>query len=321
MQILNIGITGIHDHLLSNKNILFLLLFYVGFGFVQNSTAQDLEPGFLSAIPIGGHIAIASTGYSQGNILLDNTLPIENLRATINNFGLGYFQSFKLFDRLAKIDVVLPYALADFSALVNDEPQEATRNGLGDPMFRFSMMLLGTEALKPEEFFKQQQKNFKLGVSFRIKVPLGQYDPDRLINLGGNRWAFKTGLGASYTIKQKIVFEAQLNSMFFTVNDDFYGGNTSKQDPLVEGQFHTTYIFKPGIWLAASVGGVNGGTTKVNGVEQQSFDNFRYGLAFAYKFNQHQSLKLAYTNGFITRAGADFHTFLLAYQYLWFNKK
>lgn len=302
------------------NHIVFAILCII-LGGLRTSFAQDLEPGFLSATPIGSNIAIASTGYSQGNILLDNTIPIEDLKATIYNFALGYFRSFNLFNRLAKMDVVVPYGIADFNAIVENEPQSAMRNGLGDPMFRLSMILVGVNPLTPQEFFKQEQQKFRLGVSVRVKAPLGQYDSDRLINMGANRWVLKTGLGASYTIRKKLVVEANFNTSFFGVNDNFFGGNTSKQTPLYEGQLHATYIFKPGIWVAASIGGIKGGSTEINGVEQISLNNGRYGLAFAYKLTGHHSLKVAYTNGFITSTGDDFNTFLLAYQYLWFDKK
>jgi hypothetical protein len=308
----------ISEHL---KKLIFALLLFGASHFCTPVHAQDLEPGFLSATPIGSNIAIASTGYSQGNILLDNTIPIEDLKATIYNFALGYFHSFKLFNRLTKIDVVVPYGIADFNGILENEPRSVTRNGLGDPMFRLSMILVGVNPLKPQEFFKQEQQKFRLGASVRVKAPLGQYDADRLINIGANRWALKTGLGASYTIRKKLVFEANFNTWLFGVNDHFFGGNTSKQNPLYEGQFHTTYIFKPGIWIAASIGGIKGGAFEINGVEQSSLNNARYGLAFAYKLSGHHSLKAAYTNGFITSTGDDFNTFLLAYQYLWFDKK
>jgi len=305
-----------------NRNRFLITLLCIIFSSLPTTVhSQDLEPGFMSALPIGANIAVVSTGTSRGNILLDKTIPIEGLEAKIFNLGVGYLRSFKLFNRLAKIDAVLPYANADFNALVEGEPQSANRNGLGDPMVRFSMILLGVKPLKAQEFFKQEQKKFKLGVSFRVKAPLGQYDPEKLINIGGNRWALKTGFGAQYTIKKKLVFEAQLNGIFFQANDDFFGGNTSKQEPILEGQFHTTYIFKPGIWLAASFGSVKGGETKVNGEVRSDQNNERYGLTFAYRIKKQHSLKAAYTNGLITRSGADFDTYLIGYQFLWFDKK
>ena len=304
-----------------NIRFSFFLLFVFGLMIQQEMLSQDLEPGFLSAIPIGGNIGIASYGFSQGEILLDNTLPIEDLNSKMSIIGLGYFRSFKLFNRLAKFDVVVPYAIGDYEALLEGEEASTTKNGFGDPLVRISMILIGVDPLKPQEFFKKEQKKFKLGVALRAKVPLGQYEPEKLINLGGNRWAVKAAIAGSYTIKNKLVLESHVSGWFFQENDNFYGGNVSKQSPLWGLQFHATYIFKPGIWLAASLGGVRGGNTEVNGVEESRLKNNRYGLAFAYRLNNKNSLKAAYTNGLFTASGADFNTYLIAYQFLWFDKK
>ncbi len=303
----------------SNNKLLFFLLFVL---LIQNNVfSQDLEPGFLSALPIGGNIGIASYGYSQGEILLDKALPIEDLNAKMSIIALGYFRSFKLFNRLAKFDVVVPYAIGDYSGLLEGEGASTYRNGFGDPLVRISMILIGADPLKPQDFFKKEQKKFKLGVALRAKAPIGQYDPEKFINLGANRWALRAALAGSYTIKNKLVLESHFSGWFFQENDNFYGGNSLKQEPLWGLQFHATYIFKPGIWLAASIGGVRGGKTQINGVGQTELNNDRYGLAFAYRLNNKNSLKVAYTNAFFTASGSDFDTYLLAYQFLWFDKK
>lgn len=303
-------------------NKLIFALACLSLGVFQTTVhSQDLEPGFMSPLPIGSNIALVFTGFSQGNILLDKSIPIEGLEAKMLTIGMAYVRGFKLFNRLAKIDVVFPYANADFKGLLEGEPQSRNRYGLGDPLFRFSMMLIGVKPMKPKDFFKHEQQKFRLGIALRLKAPLGQYDPDKLINLGANRWVLKTGLGASYTIKRKLVFEVQLNGIYFSTNDDFFGGNISEQEPMLEGQLHTTYIFKPGIWFAASYGTVKGGEIKVNGVKKARVDNDRYGLTFAYRLKNQHSLKAAYTNALITRSGDDFDTYLIGYQFLWFDKK
>ncbi len=300
----------------------FLVLFaFITLSCIPKMHAQDLEPGSLSSVPIGGNFAIVSYARSSGNILLDNSLPVEDLKAQLNSFVFGYAHSFKLFNRVAKVDAIVPYAMGDFKALVDDVPTEAERNGLGDPLFRFSIILLGLDPLKPADFFKAERKKFKLGASFRVSAPIGKYDPDKLINLGTNRWSFKTGLAGSYTIKQKLVFELHLDSWFFTENTDFFGGNTQSQAPLFGTQMHITYIFKPGFWLALSLGGVIGGKTEINGIEKEALNNnSRYGITSAYRLNKNHSIKASYNNGFITRSGNDFNTFLIAYQFMWFNK-
>ena len=111
-----------------------------------------------------------------------------------------------------------------------------------------------------------------------------------------------------------------MNTWFFTENKDFFGGNTIKQKPLLVAQVHLTYEFKPGIWIAASFGRSTLGETIVNGEEKNDLkDNSRFGAAFAYRIGMHHGIKLAYTNGLSTRFGADFSTFLLAYQFMWFD--
>lgn len=290
--------------------------------YAVNSKAQDLEPRILASIPTGTNIAIVSYGHSSGNILLDKSVPVEDLSAELNNAVFGYVHSFKLFNKLTKFDVIAPYSFAKFKGVVNEIDSSTTKNGFGDPLLRVSMLLVGSPPLEPSEFIKHDHTSFKLGVFFRVRVPLGQYNPDKLINLGTNRWGFKTGVAGSYTIRKKLIFEAHLNSWFFTKNNDFFGGNTSKQKPIYGIQFHTGYILNPKIWFAASIGKFYGGNVEINGNEQDvEQNNGRYGLVFAYRLSRRHSLKGAYTNGFITRAGTDFNTLLLAYQYIWFDNK
>jgi len=303
------------------KSVNILLVLFIGLFLAIESKAQDLEPRFLSAIPTGGNFAIASYGYSSGNILLDNSLPIEDLEAKLNSAVFGYARSFKLFNRLTKFDVIAPYSFGAFSGTVSDIDSSTTRNGFGDPLIRLSMILIGAKPLGISEFMKHKQEKFKLGVSVRLRLPLGQYDPTKLINLGANRWAIKTGFAASYTIRKKIILEGHLNSWFFTENKEFWNGNSIRQKPLLSGQLHVTYVFKPGIWVAASIGRTAMGETIVNGIEKNDLqNNSRFGAAFAYRLNKHNALKIGFSSGVSTRYGANFTTILLAYQFMWFDK-
>lgn len=70
--------------------------------------SQDIEPRLLSPIPIKSNFVVASYIYSEGNILLDNTSPIEDLDSKLNNLAVGYARSFKLFNKLALFDAIIP---------------------------------------------------------------------------------------------------------------------------------------------------------------------------------------------------------------------
>ena len=150
--------------------IIFLISFYGIFGSVD---AQDLEPRFLSAIPTGGNFAIASYGYSSGNILLDNSLPIEDLEAKLNSAVFGYARSFKLFNKLAKFDVIAPYSFGTFTGTVSDIDSSTSRSGFGDPLVRLSMILIGAKPMVVSEFMKNEQKKINLGVTVRLRLHLG----------------------------------------------------------------------------------------------------------------------------------------------------
>jgi len=303
---------------IKSRNLFFI--FFVLF-LVFESKAQDLEPRFLSAMPTGGNFAIASYGFSTGNILVDNSLPIEDLNAKLNILAIGYARSFKLFNRLAKFDAIVPFSFGKFEGVVSQIDSSTSRTGFADPLFRLSIILVGGKAMGLNEYFKSEPKKFKLGLSFRVRAPLGQYDPTIFINLGANRWAFKGVIAASYTIKKKLTFEGHLVSWFFTENKTFFNGNTLYQKPVLGAQLHISYVFKPGIWLAVSAGATGLGKTVVNGVEQDNLQrNSRFGVAFAYRLSRQHALKIAFTSGVSTRYGANFTTLLIAYQFMWFDK-
>lgn len=285
-------------------------------------SAQDLEPRSLSSIPIGGNFILATYGYSGGNILLDGAIPIEDLDAQLNSVVVAYARSFKLFNKLTKFDAVVPYSFAKFNGKVLEIDSTVARQGLGDPLFRISMLLVGGKPLNLADFVKAEQEKFKFGVSFRIRMPLGQYDPEKLLNLGANRWAFKFGTAGSYTFINKIVLEGHVDLWMFTKNKEFFNGNTIEQSPLIAPQVHATYIFKPGIWITGSYGLSGFGETKVNGIDKNNpQNNSRAGFTFAYKLNNNSSLKVLYSNGLITRYGSNFKSVLISYQYGWFDKK
>lgn len=282
---------------------------------------QDLEPRFLSSMPTGTNVVVASYAFSRGNILLDNALPIENLESELNSMVVAYARSFKLFNKLAKVDAVVPYAFSNFSGLYESRDSTTSRKGFGDPSFRISMILIGEDPLSAGEFRNRTKKRFNLGVMTRVRIPLGQYDTTKLINLGTNRYSLKLGVAGSYALTKKITWEVHFNTWHFTKNNSFFNGNTIKQKPLITLQTHFSYEFKPGFWAAVSFGKSNLGETVLNGIEKNDDQkNTRTGFAIAYRLNKKHTLKIAATTGVTTRYGSDYTTVLLAYQYLWFNK-
>ena len=156
-----------------------------------------------------------------------------------------------------------------------------------------------------------------VGAAVYVWAPWGQYDPTRLVNLGTNRWAFKTELGISKAWGAW-TFELVPGVTFFTDNTDFLDGHTRTQDPLYAIQAHVIYGFKSGVWVAFDGTYFTGGSTSVDGVSDDNRRaNSRAGLTVAVPVDRSNSVKFYASRGVSTRIGGDFDTFRVAWQYRW----
>jgi len=172
--------------------------------FICGSTAegQELEPRAYSAAPVGTNFIVATYTHLGGDVLTDPSLPITDVSAAINEFGVGYEHVFEFAGRSASIGLLAPYVSGDVTGKVFDAPNQVHRAGLGDVRFRFAIDLLGGPALTPEEFARRAPAAI-VGTSLTVVAPTGQYEPAHLINVGTNRWAFKPELGVSQPIGKR----------------------------------------------------------------------------------------------------------------------
>jgi hypothetical protein len=177
-----------------------------------------------------------------------------------------------------------------------------------------SVIFIGGPAL-PLSGFKDYKQNFVMGASLQVYFPVGQYDPEKLVNLGTNRFTFKPEIGISKTIKQ-LILELALAGQFYTVNNNFYNGQTMSQDPIGSVQGHVNYNFRGGIWAALDGTIYWGGRSTIEGVEGDNLQkNTRLGFTFSLPLNIQNSLKLNLSTGVSTRTGSDFDAVTLAWQY------
>jgi hypothetical protein len=278
--------------------------------------AQVLEPRSYSNIPVGMNFLLTAYGYNYGGVLFDPSIPLENANIKIHASALAYAHTVKMGKKLGKFDMIVPYAWLSGTAEFNGELVSRVVSGLGDPSVRVSVNLLGAPALSLAEF-KDYRQNFILGASFQVFMPLGQYDPDRIVNIGTNRFAFKPELGISKTVGPLFVDLAAAVS-FYTVNNNFYQGKTRSQAPIGSVQGHVIYSFTKGMWAAIDGTYYWGGSTTLEGVKGNDLQkNTRLGFTFVLPLNIHNSLKFNYSTGVSTRTGSDFDTFALAWQYRW----
>jgi hypothetical protein len=284
----------------------------------RGSHAQDLEPRAYAPNPTGANFLALAVTDQSGEVLFDPAVPLTDVQADLNAGILGYVRTFGLFDRAANVGFVLPYVQGDVEGNVFEERREVSRSGLGDVRLRLSMNLIGGPALTPAEF-AQREPQWTLGASLSIVAPSGEYMPEKLINIGSNRWSFKPELGISFPL-ERWTLEAYAGLWLFTDNDNFFGGSLREQDPVKSFQAHVAYTFRPRLWMAIDANYYRGGRTTVDGTAStEIFSNSRIGLTLSIPVGARQSWKFSWSEGLATRLGGEFRTLGISWQYLWFD--
>jgi len=288
--------------------------------FAPPAAAQELEPRALVNAPVGMNFLVVSAGYLSGNLLLEPSLPIEDGKARLGTLGLAYLRSIDFFGMAGRVGLAIPSATGSWEANFAGNDTSTARTGFGDPILKLYVNFIGSPALTMSEFRSYRQSTV-VGASLGVTAPLGQYFPERLINLGANRWSFAPRLGASQVLGRWML-EGYASATFYTTNSDFYGGQTLEQDPFYDVQAHAIYgIRGADLWVAGSVGYGSGGRSTIEGVPKSRIENVRISGVLRLPLARGHGLKLVYINGLKTALGSDFDTFQLAYQYTWGGKR
>ncbi len=231
--------------------------------------------------PVGLNGLVIGYGYSAGNFLVDSSLPIEGAKASLHGLTVGYLRSIDLFGKSAKVDVVVPVSWGTFEGFVAGEFRTRKPSGIADPRFRLAVNLIGAPALSLREFSRYRQKTI-LAVSLQVAAPLGQYDSERLINLGANRWSFRPEVGVS-NARGRFYAEMAAGAWLFTDNQSYFGSSTLSQGALYFVKGALIYNFRPGIWLAVNYGFATGGETRIDGSSAATLQrNSRIGATFSF---------------------------------------
>jgi hypothetical protein len=277
---------------------------------------QELEPRQYSNIPTGLNFLFAGYGYSDGSVLFDPSVALENATVETNGPVVGYVRSIAVGGLSAKVDGGVARVCLSGSADFRGEHVSRDVCGVSDARVRLSVNFFGAPAYQLREFANYRQ-NVVLGASLTLIAPTGQYDSDRLVNIGTNRWATKIEVGMSKAVRNWL-FELALANTLYQDNDEFYGGVTRSQDPVVGFQAHLVRTFSSGLWVALDATQYHGGETTTAGrPDPNRLSNARFGLTVSVPVGGSQSIKLHASSGISTRTGSDFDTLAMAWQYRW----
>jgi hypothetical protein len=283
---------------------------------MHRANATDIDPRSYSNIPVGLNFLIAGYGYTNGNVSFSPSVPIENAQLAIHSAVLAYSRSLNIFGKSGKVDLILPGASLSGTAEVQGKPAVRDAGGFADPMARFYVNLYGAPALSMKEFAAYKQ-NLIIGASLAVTAPGGQYTPEKLVNLGTNRWSFKPEIGISKAWGP-LTTELAAGAYFFTDNNQPFQGDNLRQDPLYTAQGHLIYYFRPGIWAAFDANYYTGGLITKDGKSADNrMENWRVGGTLSFPVHKYHSIKLYGSTGIYGRNGSNFDIVGFAWQFRW----
>jgi hypothetical protein len=219
-----------------------------------------------------------------------------------------------LWGRTSNIIVDVPYTWGTTNGTVAGQPVSRYVSGLGDVSVTLSANIFGAPSMTPAAFQALRRKPHPIfGASLKLLAPTGEYEEDKLINVGTNRWAVKGELGYSHPFNHKWILEFELGAWYIWDNEEFLG-TTREQAPIVAFESHLVRRIKPAFWVSLDLNHYAGGRTTVGGLSQADLQrNTRFGATIAYPFAKRQLIKASYATGVVTESGGDFDMVLLTY--------
>ena len=186
------------------------------------ASGQEMEPRTYSPAPVGTQFVVLTYGYQSGDVLFDSSLPLLDVSVRVNAGSVGYGRTISLAGRQTNVSVLFPYTWGTARGSVFENQVAVRRSGGGDVRVRFSTILKGGKALAPKEFAARKPETL-IGASVLVAVPTGQYDPQRLVNPGTNRWAFKPEIGSLVASRYFVLMRCESGENFCLLTGRHFG--------------------------------------------------------------------------------------------------
>jgi hypothetical protein len=191
--------------------------------------AQDLEPRAYANTPVELNFLIGGYAYSKGTVGTDPSIPLEDTEVRLNSAVLAYVRTLDLWGRSGEVrrDITLCLGIWKRHASRATAQARSFRTRRSEATFLHAP-LWGAGALAHRVC--RLQAGYHHWNEPQVTAPLGQYDSDKLLNIGANRWSFKPEVGISKTVGP-LTLELATGMRFYTDNNDFLDGKTLQINP------------------------------------------------------------------------------------------
>lgn len=196
-------------------------------------------------------------------------------------------------------------------------------SGFADPSMAFTVNLYGTPPLKSNVDLFNYEPSFSIDLSLLMGVPMGEYESDKLVNLGLNRWFGRIALPMKYHFGvfspgYMSSFELVPSVYLFGDNDDFVGGRTLKNEPMWQIESHLTHDFTTKFFGSLDVLYQNGFQSEVDGTEiAENLEIGSLGFSLSYQIEDNIMIRTSYSSNVFGNEDLETSFIRLQFVYSW----
>ncbi len=261
----------------------------------DGARAYHLRPGGASDISLALNVINAEgvTNFGLGDE--DTSLNIGVLTPT-------YRKTFDIGGNVGLVLIGLPVGGMTFESSAGTVDID-TGIAQGDLVVGAAYGLAGMPALAPMDY-AMHKPGFQAMVEGKLFLPTGDYDPNRMVNLGQNRWSFQGSLPISFALGDNMIdpelttFELRPVVQIFGDNEDPFvltGANVMSQAPIFGVEGHITRNFGNSIWAAIDGYYETGGETSLDGVAQgDGLDTLSLGATLGLVLSPNVATRVTY---------------------------
>ena len=206
-----------------------------------------------------------------------------NSDAEANIIIASWARHMTLFNRASSLSVNIAGGSVDLDVNAGLPPQflppgvapgssfSQSASGYADPSVQLDVNLYGTSPLKSTVDLVNYEPTWTIDAAVMLAFPIGQYDDDKLVNMGLNRWYGRIAFPIKYHFGvfapgYMSSFELTPSVWLFAENDDFIGQKL-ENDPMWQLEAHLTHDFTRSFFGSLDLLYRGGFQSEIDGVE------------------------------------------------------
>ncbi len=206
--------------------------------------------------------------------------------------------------------------------IVTGSSLSQSSSGFADPSMQLVLNLYGTRQLKSNVDLLNYEPGLTVDLATMLALPLGEYDGDKMVNMGLNRWYGRVALPLKYHFG--VFSRGYMSSLeiipsvwVFEKNDDFMGAEL-ENDPLLQLEAHLTHDFTPTFFGSLDLLYRGGFQSEIDGVDSgDELDIGDVGFTLGYQLTDNTSLRTGYSSNVFGDDDLDTSLIRIQFVYAW----